>query len=151
MTFTELANLVAERGLPFNPAADLPRPNVYWGTVRTNDNREFHDYVAAEHTKPALAQLVTMATVALRRKLVKSNCMILLRRLTLGDLLDNPTAFEQALTNAQALGDHATARVLERLPIELGEQLGVIHEHGVGDLLPLLKPSQNAPQRVLRH
>lgn len=151
MTFTELANLVAERGLPYNPTADLPRPNVYWGTVRTNDNREFHDYVAAEHTRPALAQLVTMATVALRRKLVKSNCMIFLRRLTLGDLLDNPGAFEQALTNAQALGDHVTARVLERLPIELGEQLGVIHEHEGCDVLPLLAASHIAPQRVLRH
>lgn len=151
MTFTELANLVAERGLPYNPSANLPRPNVYWGTIRTHDNREFNDYVAAEHTKPALAQLVTMGTVALRLKLVKSNCMILLRRLNLGDLLDNPAAFEQALTNAQALGDHATARQLERLPIELGEQLGVVHEHEGATVLPMLSAPHIAPQRVLRH
>lgn len=150
MTFTELAHLVAARRLPFDPNADLPRPNVYWGTARTSDGRTFNDYVAAEHTRPAMVVFLAMATVSLRMRLVKSNNVVLLRRLNLGDLLDNPEAFERALTNAQAINDHASARALERLPIELAADLGLVHEAGEATLLPLLKTSQIAPQRVLR-
>lgn len=140
MTFTELANLVIERNLPFDREANLPRPNVYWGTVRTNDDRTFNDYVAAAHTAPAMNLVLAMATVTLRMRLVKSNNVVMLRRLVLGDLIENPDAFEQALHNAQAVNDHASVEALQRLPLVLAERLGLIHEHEAP--VSLLAPRQ---------
>lgn len=148
MTFSELANLVIERNLPFDREASLPRPNVYWGTVRTNDGRTFNDYVAAPHTAPAMNKVLAMATVTLRMRLVKSNNVVMLRRLVLGDLVENPDAFQQALHNAQAVNDADSVRALERLPITLAERLGLIHEH---DMPATLTNPCSAPVRELRH
>jgi len=148
MTFTELADLVFTRSIRYDADANLPQPNVYWGTASTADNRTHNAYVAGMHTRPALARFIAVANLHLRLRLSRSNSVLHMRRLKLGDLMENPGAFQQALDHAKAFGDWECADLLERLPVRLAEQLGLIIDHDAA--AAVLCVGSAAAERTLR-
>lgn len=126
MTFTQLAEAVHARHIRYDRDANLPQPNVYWSTVQLNDGRSLNGYVAAGHTAPALRKVLLEASNVLKVRLSRSNSVIRLRRLKLGDLMENPQAFEEALKGAEARRESDIVLALRRLPNDLAAELGVM-------------------------
>lgn len=125
MTFSQLAQAVFDHRVRYDRDADLPTPNVYWSTVQYFDGRSLNGYVAAAHTLPAMRRVVNEAQEVLHTVLTRSNSVIRLRRLKLGDLMENPGAFEQALQAARRRNESDIVKALEALPERLAKQLGV--------------------------
>lgn len=125
MTFAQLAQAVFDHRVRYDRDADLPTPNVYWSTVQHFDGRTLNGYVAAAHTLPAMRRVVKDAQETLHVVLTRANSVVRLRRLKLGDLMETPEAFEQALQAARARRESDIVQALEALPDLLAKRLGV--------------------------
>lgn len=148
LSFADLAQAVHDRHVRYQRDADLPAPNVYWSTVQLNDGCHLNGYVAADHTAPALRKTLLEAQQLLKVRLSRANSVIRLRRLKLGDLLECPEAFEQALAGARQRNESDIVQALQRLPEQLAIQLGVTLDHD--SLWARLCDEINAPLRTLR-
>jgi hypothetical protein len=114
-TMTEVA--ASLRACQFNPDADLPLPNIYWCSVYMPGVGEFHTHLAGAHTRIAVFKMADWCSVTHGARPYRSNSVMKLRRLKLGDLIENPAAYQIAMDNAKWAGEGDTVVALEGLPL----------------------------------
>lgn len=100
----------------YNPDQDLPLPNIYWCTVDMPDHGKHHAHLAADHTKAAVQKMANWCAENKGFRPMRSNSKLKVRRLKLGDLLENPEAYTVALNHARAAGERDIIQGLMTLP-----------------------------------
>lgn len=131
MTFDQLAKLVFDQHIRYDPEQDLPTPNVYWCTV-SGVYGTLHAYIAGDHTRLAMQSFQRWCENTHDMWPTKSNSVIKLRRLKLGSLLETPSAFQAALDTARANGERGNVAMLETLPYIIARQLGLTVDLAAG-------------------
>lgn len=104
------------RACHFNPDADLPLPNIYWCSVYMPGVGEFHTHLAGNHTRLAVFKMADWCSLTHGARPYRSNSVMKLRRLKLGDLIENPAAYQTALDNAKWAGEGDVVVALEAFP-----------------------------------
>ncbi|MNQ52454.1 hypothetical protein D3C85_664720 [compost metagenome] len=121
---TALAEAVIHSGTAFRRDHDLPLPNIYFSSVYRVTGEAHHCYLAADFTGSALQKLQRWCLDSFGFRPYPSNCAIKMRRLKLGDLIENPGAYDQALARAQALGEADVVARLEAMPAFIAAKVG---------------------------
>ena len=111
-----LCKSIRERGVVYDRNGDLPLPNVYLCTVYPFEGAQVSSYVAADHTRLALHKVCNRMVDTHKFRPMRSNSTIKVRRLLLGDLIENPSAYDQALSAAKAANESDIVAALRRLP-----------------------------------
>jgi hypothetical protein len=115
-TPTMLEVAASLRACQYNPDADLPLPNIYWCSVYMPGIGEFHTHLAGNHTRLAVFKMADWCSLTHGARPYRSNSVMKLRRLKLGDLIENPAAYQTALDNARWAGEGDTVVALEKFP-----------------------------------
>lgn len=111
-----LAASITASGVRYNADLDLPRPNLYLATVYPFNKPLISVYVAADHTAPAVQKVSNMVAISHRFRPMRSNSVIKMRRLRLGDVIENPDAYDSALLAAKSAGETDIVNALRKLP-----------------------------------
>lgn len=122
------------RGCRFMSNTDLPLPNVYWCSVDMPEKGSFHTHLASDHTIAAVKKMANWCAENRGFRPYRSNSQLKVRRLKLGDLIENPEAHQIALDNARAAGESDVIAALEKLPAWIAAHVQAL----------------NQPQRVTR-
>lgn len=104
---------------------DLPLPNIYFTSVSPFNGQTQHLYIAADFTGAAMAKLQVHCVETLGFRPMRSNSKVRFRRLKLGDLIDNPAAYEAALARSIAAKEWDVVARLEQLPEWIADKLGI--------------------------
>lgn len=107
---------------------DLPFElgNIYACSVyRFDDSRPVHTFIAGDHTAVAVARLSDWCEMRHDFRPLRSTAKTPVRRLKMGDLIENPGAWDAALANAKALGNMDTVSLLRRIPQWISAKTGV--------------------------
>lgn len=113
-TMAEVA--VELRGARYLANANLPLPNVYWCSVDMPGHGQHHTHLASDHTIAAVKKMANFCAHHHGFRPMRSNSQLKVRRLKLGDLIENPDAHRIALDNARAAGERDIIAALEKLP-----------------------------------
>ena len=117
MNIQSMAEVAANlRGYRFNSNTDLPLPNVYWCSVDMPNVGKFHTHLASDHTIAAVKKMANWCAETHLFRPYRSNSQMKVRRLKLGDLIENPEAHRIALDNAIAAGERDIIAALQKLP-----------------------------------
>ena len=117
MTHQTMAEVAAFLdGVRHRSDTDLPLPNIYWCSVDMPGMGQFHAHLASDHTKAAVHKMANHCAAHYGFRPFRSNSQMKVRRLKLGDLLENPEAHRIALDNARAAGESDIIAALEKLP-----------------------------------
>lgn len=111
-----LAAAITASGARYDADADLPLPNIYLATVYPFNKPAISVYVAADHTRPAVQKVSNMVADSHHFRPMRSNSVIKMRRLRLGDVIENPDAYTRALLSAKSAGESDIVSALRRLP-----------------------------------
>lgn len=122
---TKLASQIQAEGKVYDHAADLPYPNIYWATVSTFDGQAVNTFVAADHTNAAVGKLANWCAANHKFRPHRSNSVIKLRRMLLGDILHNPAAYDVALATAVANRESDIIDSLKALPTWVAGKVGI--------------------------
>lgn len=120
-----LAASIQESGVTFDRKADLPLPNIYFCSVYPFAGHAVHTYFAADFTQGAMQKTINWCVDQHGFRPYRSNSTIKVRRLLLGDIIENPNAYCQALKHAK---DHCEADILSalrKLPSAIAAMVGV--------------------------
>lgn len=120
-----LAASIQETGVTYDRQANLPLPNIYFCSVFPFTGHPVHTYFAADFTQGAINKVVNWCVDQHGFRPYRSNSTIKVRRLLLGDLIENPNAYCQALKHAK---DHCEADILSalrKLPSAIAAMVGV--------------------------
>lgn len=120
-----LSASIQDSGVTFDRRADLPVPNIYFVSVYPLTGHPVHTYFAADFTQGAINKAVNWCVDQHGFRPYRSNSTIKVRRLLLGDLVENPNAYCQALQHAK---DHCEADILtalRKLPKAIADMVGV--------------------------
>lgn len=121
----ELAIAIQDSGAQYDRNADLPTPNIYFASVYPNDGHTFSGYFAADFTKAAMTKVSHWCVSHHGFRPYRSNSTIKLRRMLLGDLIENPNAYCAALANAKENCESDVVRALRQLPGVIAAKVGV--------------------------
>lgn len=111
-------------------SADLDLPlsltNIYACSVyRFNGQPPVHTYIGALHTALAVNTLGDWCEKHHDFRPLRSTAKTPVRRLKMVDLIENPAAWDGALSNAKEQGDDVIVYALRRLPQWISQQTGV--------------------------
>lgn len=101
---------------------DLPLPNIYWCTIHNHDGRVLHTYQAADFTAAALAKVHGWCHDYHGFRPYRSCSRVKMRRLKLGDILENPAAYDAALAMAESRCESDVVKALLALPAWISRQ-----------------------------
>lgn len=124
-TMLHLAASIRDSGVTFNRNADLPLPNLYYVSVYPNDGHAYHTYFAADHTSIAMHKTANWCVTQHGFRPYRSNSTIKVRRLLLGDLIENPNSYCAALQHAKESCESDILTALRRLPSKIAAMVGV--------------------------
>lgn len=119
-----LAAAITASGVRYDADADLPLPNIYLASVYPFNKPAISVYVAADHTRPAVQKVSNMVAASHYFRPMRSNSVIKMRRLRLGDVIENPDAYTRALLSAKAAGETDIVAALRKLPQWVSELTG---------------------------
>jgi len=122
---TQLAAQIAAEGAVYDHAADLPFPNIYWATVSTFDGQAVNTFIAADHTNAAVGKVSNWCAANHKFRPHRSNSVIKLRRMLLGDVIHNPAAFDTVFAAAIANNEHDNIAKLRMLPLWIADKVKV--------------------------
>lgn len=122
---SRLCKSIRERGATYDRNGDLPLPNIYLCTVYPFEGQQVSSYVAADHTRLALHKVCNRMVDSHKFRPMRSNSTIKVRRLLLGDIIENPSAYDQALSAAKAANESDIVATLRRLPQWLSAHIQV--------------------------
>ncbi len=125
MNMHNLASFIIQSGIRFDHSADLPRPNIYWCTATTLDGHRFDTYLAADHTKTGVQKFANWCVEQHCFRPTRMNSTIRLRRVLLGDIIQNPEVYEAALKIARANCESDVVADLLALPSWIRSQVGL--------------------------
>ncbi len=120
-----LANSISESGVTYDRRADLPLPNIYFCSVFPLAGHPVHTYFAADFTQGAINKVINWCVDQHGFRPYRSNSTIKVRRLLLGDLIENPNAYCAALQHAKAHCEADILTALRRLPGAIARLVGV--------------------------
>lgn len=121
----KLCASIQSKRVPFDRDADLTLPNVYFCTVVTHDNRTMHTYLAADHTKVVMQKVSNWCVDHHSFRPYRSNSTIKVRRMKLGDIIENPNSYCQALAHAKNQCEADIVRELRKWPQMISSITGV--------------------------
>lgn len=121
----ELSVAIQDAKVEFDRNADLPQPNIYFASVYPNDGHAFSGYFAADFTGAAMTKVSHWCVSHHGFRPYRSNSTIKLRRMLLGDLIENPNAYCAALANAKENCESDVVRALRKLPGVIAAMVGV--------------------------
>lgn len=157
MNMHNLASYIIQSGIRFDHGADLPRPNIYWCTAQSTDGHRFDTYLAADHTKTGVQKFANWCASVHSFRPTRMNSTIKLRRVLLGDLIQNPGVYEAALKLARDNCESDIVADLLALPSWIRSQVGlgnapvtVSASEALWDALAAQLVYHDAPVRVLR-
>lgn len=119
---SNLVQSISAGQIDFN--ADLPYPNIYWCTVKHASHGEFNTYLAGEHTGSAKAKVSRWCRDHHGFAPYRSNSTLLMRRLRLGDIVQNPEAFDVARKHAFEAGESDIIAALDIWPEFIRSKVG---------------------------
>lgn len=119
---SNLVQSISEGQIDFN--ADLPYPNIYWCTVKHAEFGEFNTYLAGEFTGSAKAKVSRWCREQHGFMPYRSNSNLLMRRLRLGDIVQNPEAFDVARKHAVEAGERDIVAALDVWPEFIAQKVG---------------------------
>lgn len=120
-----LCQSIREKGVSFDRNQDLPLPNIYLCTVYPFAGAAVNSYVAADHTRLAMHKVCNRMVDSHKFRPMRSNSTIKVRRLLLGDIVENPSAYDQALSAAKAANESDIVAALRKLPQWMSAQTQV--------------------------
>lgn len=120
-----LANSISESGVTFDRRADLPLPNLYFVSVYPITGRPVHTYFAADFTQGAMQKAINWCVDQHGFRPYRSNSTIKVRRLLLGDLIENPNSYCAALQHAKESCEADILTALRKLPRFIADMVGV--------------------------
>lgn len=121
----QLAAAIQDSKVDFDRNANLPRPNIYFASIYPNDGHTFSGYFAADFTGAAMTKVSHWCVSHHGFRPYRSNSTIKLRRMQLGDLIENPNAYCAALANAKENCESDVVRALRQLPGVISAMVGV--------------------------
>lgn len=124
-TMSVLAADITLSGIRYDRGADLPRPNIYWCTVQTRDNHRFDTYLAGDHTKVAAQKFENWCVDNHCFRPSRMNSNLKMRRVLLGDIIQNPEVYDTALKNARDACQSDIVAALEALPSWIRSVVGL--------------------------
>lgn len=150
---TRLCQSIQARNAPYDRNGDLPQPNIYLCSVFRFCGASHNVYVAAQFTGSAMQKIVNWAVHTHGFRPMRSNSTIKVRRLLLGDIIENPAAYDAALELAKANGESDIVAGLRALPDWIAAQTGVpmptLDDKGASSLWSTLSDMLSSP-RILR-
>jgi hypothetical protein len=102
---------------------DLPLPNIYWCTADMPGHAKRHTHLAADHTIAVVQKMANHCAEHHGFRPMRSNSRLKVRRLKLGDLMENADAYDVALANARAAGERDIVVALLKLPAWIAAHL----------------------------
>ncbi|QYW06454.1 hypothetical protein uan_042 [Pseudomonas phage UAntarctica] len=120
-----LANSIQESGVTYNRNADLPLPNLYFVSVFPLSGHAYHTYFAADFTQGAMQKTINWCVDRHGFRPYRSNSTIKVRRMLLGDIIENPNAYCQALQHAKENCEADILTALRKLPGIIAGMVGV--------------------------
>lgn len=114
MTLNDLISRL--QTVAYDRRANLPYPNIYWVTIRATGQPQVDTYVAGAHTEAALQKAANWCAETHHFRPTRSTSTVRMRRLLLGDLVENPQAYYDALAKARQAGERDTADDLVAMP-----------------------------------
>jgi len=120
-----LANSIQDSGVTYDRRADLPTPNIYFVSVFPLAGHPVHTYFAADFTQGAINKTVNWCVDHHGFRPYRSNSTIKVRRLLLGDIIENPNAYCQALQHAKEACESDILTALRKLPKAIAALVGV--------------------------
>ena len=121
----QLAVAIQDSRVSYDKNADLPLPNIYFASVYPNDGHAFSGYFAADFTGAAMTKISHWCVSHHGFRPYRSNSTIKLRRMLLGDLIENPNAYCAALANAKENCESDVVQALRKLPGAIAAMTGV--------------------------
>lgn len=122
---TLLADSIVNSQAAYRADDDLPYPNIYFATVFAEGRNPAHVYICADFTGAAIRKVSNWMVEHHRFRPMRSNSVVKMRRLKLGDLVQNPAAFDSALRLAQHHGESDIVAALLKLPDWVSQRVGV--------------------------
>lgn len=157
MNLQRISELAASGSISFNPSDDLPLPNIYWVTVTHHEGHSVNAYIAADHTKLAIHKVANHCADHHGFRPYRSNSAIKVRRMLLGDLINDPSVYDKALQHASSNCESDIVSGLRQLPGWIARHVGgdgyaPVNTAALGDLWERLSAEveAQAPIRVLR-
>lgn len=120
-----LAVSIQSSGVTYDRRADLPVPNIYFCSVYPNVGQPVHTYFAADFTQGAIDKTVRWCVDNHGFRPYRSNSTIKVRRLLLGDIIENPNAYCAALKHAKDNCEADILTALRKLPGEISRMVAV--------------------------
>lgn len=120
-----LANSIQESGVTYDRRADLPMPNIYFVSIYPLTGHPVHTYFAADFTQGAMQKAINWCVDNHGFRPYRSNSTIKVRRLLLGDLIENPNAYCCALKHAKDACEADILTALRKLPKAIAAIVGV--------------------------
>lgn len=124
-TMTDLAQAIIAAKAQIDFDCDLPTPNLYFSSVYRATAEQYHVYIAADYTGSALQKLHNWCASQHNFRPYRSDSNVKFRRLKLGDLIENPEAYDKALALAKLSGESDIVKRLEQLPHAIAAMVGV--------------------------
>lgn len=117
ITLEQLSAQIA--ALPSRPSLSglaLPQPNVYWVTVKFFSGATYNLYMAGDHPRSVIRKVSNHGAAHWGTRPLKGNSLIQLKRLDAIDLVQNPTAFEEARRTAALNNERDIIQGLDKIP-----------------------------------
>lgn len=124
-TLSQVAAAIRNNRLSFDFDADLPLPNIYWCSASKPSHGTAHTHLAADHTTAVIQKMANWCAEHRGFRPMRSNSRVRVRRMKLGDLLENPDAHRVALQNAALNGERDIIAALNALPQWIAAQVGL--------------------------
>lgn len=121
----QLATSIQDSGVTYDRGQSLALPNIYFVSVYPHVGHPVHTYFAADFTQGAINKTVNWCVDQHGFRPYRSNSTIKVRRLLLGDLIENPNAYCQALKHAKDGCEADVITALRKLPGAIAATVGV--------------------------
>lgn len=124
-----LCKAIRDSGVNYNADADLPAPNLYlcsvYPLVTPAPFDPVHVNLCADYTAAVMRKVSNYMVDKHNFRPYRSNATVKVRRLKLGDVIQNPEAYLAALLNAKAAGESDIVTALRKLPSFIATATGV--------------------------
>lgn len=124
-----LCKAIIDSGKPYDASADLPAPNLYlcsvYPLITPKPFDSVHINLSADYTGLVMQKVSNFMADKHNFRTYRSNSTIKVRRLKLGDVIQNPEAYLAALLNAKAANESDIVTALRKLPLWVSAATGV--------------------------
>ena len=116
---------IQDKSVSYDRDRSLDTPNIYFCSVYPFVGNPIHTYLAADHTAVVMQKVSNWCVDVHGFRPYRSNCTIKVRRLRLGDIIENPNSYCQALARAKDQCESDIVTELRKWPGMIAAIVGV--------------------------